>query len=646
MSSVKDDKPENNGAIWCNDQDEWLLKAIKIKDQEYCAEKMKRTVGSIIARLLKHAHIKIVNEKKDLEDTAKELKLDINCIKKHFLYIAYRNIIYENKDINIVSKELNIDINTINEYIKITNEKREEALKNKELLVKKEELENKKILNNTKIDDDMPKSIILSEQQNNVLEKFKEGLNIFLSGEAGTRKTVTINEIIKYCKALKKALKNKELLVKKEELENKKILDNTKIDDDMPKSIILSEQQRNVLEKFKEGCNIFLSGEAGTGKTVTINEIIKYCRNNNINYGITASTGAAAVLINGNTLHSFLGIGDGSDNLGNLYNRCLYKYKNIYKKLNELNVLIIDEISMISEELFTKISKYLSFIRKDARPFGGVQLLICGDFYQLPPVNGNYCFESDIWDKCNFKYEILKKNYRQSSDNKLQSILTNIRNNNITREDIDILERCKNTIFTNDIKPTKIFSKNYIVDNINEVCFKKQLEKVNYNKYIYDTEYKNKKSKNYCDKYGIPDKVTLCIGLQVILNTNIDVSKYLVNGLRGIIVSLDKENVYIKTQIHSYNIKINKVKILRENNTICYNIMPVIPGYAITVHKSQGVTLDAAEIDIGDNIFEYGQAYTALSRIKSLDSLKIVNVKKESFMNNRKVIDFYNKIKN
>ena len=568
MSSVKDDKPENNGAIWCNDQDEWLLKAIKIKDQEYCAEKMKRTVGSIIARLLKHAHIKIVNEKKDLEDTAKELKLDINCIKKHFLYIAYRNIIYENKDINIVSKELNIDINTINEYIKITNEKREEALK------------------------------------------------------------------------------NKELLVKKEELENKKILDNTKIDDDMPKSIILSEQQRNVLEKFKEGCNIFLSGEAGTGKTVTINEIIKYCRNNNINYGITASTGAAAVLINGNTLHSFLGIGDGSDNLGNLYNRCLYKYKNIYKKLNELNVLIIDEISMISEELFTKISKYLSFIRKDARPFGGVQLLICGDFYQLPPVNGNYCFESDIWDKCNFKYEILKKNYRQSSDNKLQSILTNIRNNNITREDIDILERCKNTIFTNDIKPTKIFSKNYIVDNINEVCFKKQLEKVNYNKYIYDTEYKNKKSKNYCDKYGIPDKVTLCIGLQVILNTNIDVSKYLVNGLRGIIVSLDKENVYIKTQIHSYNIKINKVKILRENNTICYNIMPVIPGYAITVHKSQGVTLDAAEIDIGDNIFEYGQAYTALSRIKSLDSLKIVNVKKESFMNNRKVIDFYNKIKN
>ena len=568
MSSVKNNKPENNGAIWCNDQDEWLLKAIKIKDQEYCAEKMKRTVGSIIARLLKHAHIKIVNEKKDLEDTAKELKLDINCIKKHFLYIAYRNIIYENKDINIVSKELNIDINTINEYIKITNEKREEALKNKELLVKKEELENKKILNNTKIDDDMPKSIILSEQQNNVLEKFKEGLNIFLSGEAGT------------------------------------------------------------------------------GKTVTINEIIKYCKYNNINYGITASTGAAAVLINGNTLHSFLGIGDGSDNLGNLYNRCLYKYKNIYKKLNELNVLIIDEISMISEELFTKISKYLSFIRKDARPFGGVQLLICGDFYQLPPVNGNYCFESDIWDKCNFKYEILKKNYRQSSDNKLQSILTNIRNNNITREDIDILERCKNTIFTNDIKPTKIFSKNYIVDNINQSQFKKQLEIVNNNYYIYNTEYSNINSKKYCEKYGIPDKVTLCIGLQVILSTNIDVSKYLVNGLRGVIVSLDKEGIYIKTQMHSMNVRINKVKILREDNKICYYIMPVIPGYAITVHKSQGVTLDAAEIDIGDNIFEYGQAYTALSRIKSLDSLKIVNVKKESFMNNRKVIDFYNKIKN
>jgi len=569
MSSVKNNKPENNGAKWCKDQDDWLLKAIKIKDQEYCAKQMKRTLGSIIARLLKYAYIKIVNEKKNLEDTAKELKLDIKCIQTHFLYIAYRNIIYENKDINIVSKELNIDIDTINEHIKITNIKREEALKinSEKLKIKREE------------------ELIIEEQNN------------------------TQTDIMPY------------------------------------QPIILSEQQRNVLEKFKEGCNIFLSGEAGTGKTVTINEIIKYCRNNNINYGITASTGAAAVLINGNTLHSFLGIGDGSDNLGNLYNRCRYKYKKIYIKLNELKVLIIDEISMISGELFTKIAKYLSFIRKDKRPFGGVQLLICGDFYQLPPVNANYCFESDIWDNCNFRCEILNKNYRQSNDNKLQSILTNIRNNNITKEDIDILERCKNTIFTNDIKPTKIFSKNYIVDNINQSQFKKQLEIVNNNYYIYNTEYSNINSKKYCEKYGIPDKVTLCIGLQVILSTNIDFSKYLVNGLRGVIVSLDKEGIYIKTQMHSMNVRINKVKILREDNKICYYIMPVIPGYAITVHKSQGVTLDAAEIDIGDNIFEYGQAYTALSRIKSLDSLKIVNVKKESFMNNRKVIDFYNKIK-
>lgn len=572
MTTIKDNKPENHGARWCKEQDEWLLKAIKIKDTEYCAEKMKRTVQSIIGRLLKYAHIKIVNEKKSLEDTAKELKLDINCIKTHLLYIAYRNIIYKNKDINIVSKELSIDINTINEHIKITNIKREEALKIKEML------------SNTKIND-VPKSIITNVKREESLK-------------------------INY----------------------------------MTQSIILSEQQNNVLEKFKKGLNIFLSGEAGTGKTVTIKEIIKHCKYNNINYGITASTGAAAILINGNTLHSFLGIGDGSADLNFLYNRCLYKYKNIYKRLNELDVLIIDEISMISEEIFTKISKYLSFIRSKVKPFGGIQMLICGDFYQLPPVNGKYCFESEIWDKCNFSYELLKKNYRQSCDNKLQSILTNIRNNNLTKEDIDILEKCKYTRFINDIIPTKIFSKNYIVNDINESYFKKQLEKVNYNQYIYHTEYKNTKSKNYCDKYGIPDKVTLCTGLQVILNTNIDTSKYLVNGLRGIIVSLDETGIYIKTQIHSMNIRINKVKILREDNTICYNIMPVILGYAITVHKSQGITLDAAEIDVGDNIFEYGQAYTALSRIKSIDSLKIINVNKKAFMNNQKVVDFYNKI--
>ena len=164
----------------------------------------------------------------------------------------------------------------------------------------------------------------------------------------------------------------------------------------------LNESQRKVIELVNSGKNIFLTGEPGTGKTYTVKYIQKHVEENNKNIGITAMTGTAAVLLNGKTLHSFLGIGLGKKSPLLMANDLKMKFKPIVTKLKELDILLIDEISMLDSELFAKVSKLLSLLRRNEVPFGGVQMIFVGDFCQLPPINGEFCFKSDVW-VINFK---------------------------------------------------------------------------------------------------------------------------------------------------------------------------------------------------------------------------------------------------
>lgn len=383
-------------------------------------------------------------------------------------------------------------------------------------------------------------------------------------------------------------------------------------------SLSLSPEQSQAVEKVLQGHSIFLTGAAGCGKTQTIKAITEALGYRDIAYGLTASTGSAAVLIEGKTVHSFLGIGLG-DKAPGFYLEALKPKK--LRQLKRMQVLIIDEISMISQELFEFISEYLILLRGVDRPFGGVQLVLCGDFFQLPPVKASFCFKSPLWQTLNPAFVELKYNFRQSTDNVLQEILQHIRHNAVTKKDIATLAQCHSTTFPSHIKPTCIYPKNAMVDAINQDAYQHQLKKV-------------KEAWSFPGADG--KAVNVCVGLQVMVNRNIDPDNNIVNGTRGVVQSVVADTVYIKL----VNGKIYPVK------QICFeefSYMPLTLAYAITVHKSQGVTLDAAEIDLGSDIFEYGQAYTALSRVRSLDAVRIVGVEKGSFRNHPEVVEFYNR---
>jgi ATP-dependent DNA helicase PIF1 len=401
-------------------------------------------------------------------------------------------------------------------------------------------------------------------------------------------------------------------------------------------TIVLSEEQEKVIEDVFQKKNILLLGSGGTGKSTLIKELTSRCKDKNIEIGITASTGSASVLIGGKTVHSFLGIGLAEAPPKVLASIVNFKYKNKVEQLNALDILLIDEISMINGELLTKISQYLSIIRNNELPFGGLQIILSGDMFQLPPVQGTLVFQSIIWDTLKLTKHILTKIFRQEHDVRFQKILERCKSGSITNEDIEILKNCKGQYFTDDIKPTHLYATNAKVDSINNI----EYDLLNTMEKSYNTIYKNKETKVYCEKVGIPLVVKLKIGSQVMVTHNISDALKLANGTRGMVKELFNEYVIIQTLYGER--KISYVDCETEDN-LKYSIMPLKLAWAITIHKAQGVTLDCCKIDIGKSLFTYGQAYTALSRVKDLNSLYVIDISKDAFRTHPDVLKFYDK---
>ena len=405
---------------------------------------------------------------------------------------------------------------------------------------------------------------------------------------------------------------------------------------------LLNEEQNNALKCVMDGHSILLTGSAGTGKSYTIKYIIEYLNNANKNFAITASTGTAAVMIGGQTLHSFLGLGLGTGSIKDILGNIL-KNKKKHENILKLDVLIIDEISMIDKELFEKISEVLSIIKSSEACFGNIQLILVGDFCQLAPVKGRYCFLSNIWNKINIKIVLLEKLIRQDGDQLFQKILKIVRKGKCTDNIITVLDRLRDTEFDNGIIPTKLYPVNVNVDKINNI----EIEKLKVQGNI---------SKTYaaiasCDKEKEGEKfsIELTLNAQVIIIRNISVEESLVNGTRGVIKHLGADYVII----NDINGNIHTIKYFTDtfNNKVSakssYIIhMPVRICYALSIHKSQGMTIDALELDLGPNIFTCGQSYTALSRAKNLSSIKIIDVDKNSFRTNTDVKNFYKNCNN
>ena len=424
-------------------------------------------------------------------------------------------------------------------------------------------------------------------------------------------------------------------------------------------NITFTAKQQEALKYIKESRNVFLTGPGGTGKSFLLKYFIDYYKSEieteNSKLHVTSTTGLSALLIDGITIHRYAGIGTGSKDIDTYYKKIM-KMKNIKNRWLNTGVLIIDEISMMDADLFDKLEILAKKIRKNDDPFGGIQIILSGDFLQLPPVKStNFCFESFAWDIVIDKIFYFDKIIRQDNV-KLQNVLNNVRLGIVNDEVKELLDTCLNKELTNEngIVPTLLFSKKDMVINYN----KKELDKLiaeNKEHYTYCSNYEYSKNINnefkdfYKDllnsQFQVEDTLLFALNSQVMLTINIPENE-LANGSRGIIISFTKDTVKPYPVVLFLNGKVLTITpneyIIDEDGKIIKKIqLPIILSWAITIHKAQGMSLDFVKTDIGNSIFEYGQAYVVLSRIKNLEGLSLINIDYSVIKAHPKILKFY-----
>lgn len=429
----------------------------------------------------------------------------------------------------------------------------------------------------------------------------------------------------------------------------------------------MNPEQNAALQAVKEHHNVFLTGSPGTGKSYTLKEIIKFLKGTDTKFAVTASTGCSAVLINGQTIHSYIGLGISNTPIDKIVANIKSKQPK-YKQLQELQTLIIDEISMLDNVTLERIANVLQKIKGNALPFGGIQVIVVGDFCQLSPVKGDYCFISPLWKELNFTTIYLTQLIRQKDDVQFQKILQYIRFGKCSQKTFNLLDSLKDTKFDNEV-PTRLYSLNNDVDQINKYEFKR-LYKMNTKKTIEEANIiqctpiitdhlldalaldssqtfdVNKDVFRYhaysTDKSIKPtdNQIDLIKGAYVMVTRNINFETGLINGTTGTVTSLTTTSVCI-TDINGNRHTVYYHKDVNENNKTYTKFMPIKLAYAMSIHKSQGATLDAIEVDGSSFIFAPGQLYTALSRARSLNSIRLMNLDKYSFICHKDVKEFY-----
>ncbi len=424
-------------------------------------------------------------------------------------------------------------------------------------------------------------------------------------------------------------------------------------------AIRLNVEQIAALQAVRDRKNIFISGPGGTGKSF----LIRYMKENapsGIKIAVTALTGCAAILLDcgAKTLHSWAGIGLGRESVEEIVQKIQKrrKYNPIhYKNWTTTDVLVIDEISMMPADLFEKLNRIGQVLRKNAsKPFGGLQIVALGDFFQLPPIvrdlSGgdaaaapHLTFNAPTWAET-FQTTIQLQEIMRQTDPVFQELLNSFRSGDVRDDHIALLRSRMNLNWDGlEIKPTLIFPRRAEVDRINAA----NLAALEGESHVYTakTEFKDAAGAGVIATVKTPEGQqlierfdndtpfntveTLTVGAQVMLIFNKDQDIGLVNGSRGVITRFipDADRTeHIPVVLFKNGVETPIGRHTWEMDTlpgVCRSQIPLRLAYACTIHKSQGASLDCALIDIGASVWEYGQAYVALSRVRSLDGLYV-----------------------
>jgi ATP-dependent DNA helicase PIF1 len=410
--------------------------------------------------------------------------------------------------------------------------------------------------------------------------------------------------------------------------------------------------QREALNILKTGANIFITGPAGSGKTHVVNEYIAYLREHGVPTGITASTGIAATHMGGMTIHSWSGIGI-RDDLTEFDLESISDKANLRKRMQETEVLIIDEVSMLHHFRLDLIDQVLKHVRKSDEPFGGIQVVLCGDFFQLPPVSRygsrdtHFIYRSKAWHDGKFTVCYLSENYRQVDDVSL-SILNEIRSGEVSdeaREQLRSRHNVRGNVGGGVIEPTRLYTHNADVDAVNDG----ELSKVDAPEFIYEMHSTGRKPlveglKKSC---LAPETLRLRKGARVMCVKN-NFDKGYVNGTLGVVVACapDMDPVIMTAPSRDFpqgqRITIEEAswKIEDEGRVLAeITQYPLRLAWAITVHKSQGMSLDAIEVDLSRS-FEPGMGYVALSRVRTLAGLTILGINEAALQVHPEVLKY------
>lgn len=385
--------------------------------------------------------------------------------------------------------------------------------------------------------------------------------------------------------------------------------------------------QGEALTILKTGANIFLTGEPGSGKTHTINEFVAWLRASGIEPSITAATGIAATHVAGMTLHSWSGIGI-SESLSRADVDRIASKEHIARRIQKAKVLIIEEISMLSSNTFEMADAVCREVRRVDEPFGGLTVVLVGDFFQLPPVSRGkevqFAYQSKTWEDLHLLTCYLTDQYRQD-DTTFLDVLSAIRSGTVEELHHEGLMARHVGLDSVPLDAPKLFSHNADVDRINAT----ELAKLPGKSKIFQMSSKGKDSFVEGLKRGClsPEVLELKEGATVMFTKNSPQGKF-VNGTLGVVTGWGSDGAPIVETKDGRTVSTEPMEWqLEEQGKVRASVsqIPLRLAYAMTVHKSQGMSMDAAVIDLS-RAFEYGQGYVALSRVRRLSGVYLTGL--------------------